>query len=242
MAKKILKIAGLFIVGMIGGIFADQILWPYFIERPLFYKYRLEQAPVYVNETKEIVIEENTALQNAVEKMGKTVVGVRSKMPSGIILEGSGLVLTSDGVAVTLAELVPLGAQTSFFWEGKEYKTGGKAKILKRDAKNNLALIKIEETNLATAGFAEASQLKLGERVFLIGQIFNLGVPQKMANEGIVKSFDENSIKTNMTEKYTLAGSPLFDIQGNVLGLNTIDKDGKIVATPAAKIKSFAGF
>lgn len=242
MAKNVLKIIGFFIVGMIGGIFADQILWPYFIERPLFYKYRLDQAPIYVTERNEFVIQENVALTNAIEKVEKVAVGVRTQLETGIILEGSGLILTSDGLLVTLSELVPQATGTTFFWEDKQYKIGDKAKVLKRDLKNNLALVKIEEANLPTTGFADQSKIKIGERVFLAGVIFQNGIPQELANEGIIKTVDDRSIKTNIFEKYTLSGSPLFDIEGNVLGLNTIDKEGKVNTIPASKIKTFAGF
>jgi S1-C subfamily serine protease len=190
MGKNVLKIVGFFVVGMIGGIFADQIFWPYFVEKPLFYKYRLEQAPVNVTEIKQITVQENVALTSAVEKVEKVAVGVRTKLESGIILEGSGLILTSDGLIITLSELVPSTAQTTFFWQSKQYKIGEKAKILKRDSKNNLVLIKIEEVNLPTAGFASLDKMKMGERVFLVGVIFEEGVPGKIANEGIVKTFD----------------------------------------------------
>jgi len=242
MAKNVLKIFGFFIIGMIGGIFADQIFWPYFVEKPLFYKYRLDQAPIYVTERNEFIIQENVALKNAIEKVEKVAVGVRTQLETGIILEGSGLILTSDGLLITLSELVPQATGTTFFWEDKQYKIGDKAKVLKRDLKNNLVLVKIEEVNLPTTGFADQSKMKIGERVFLAGIIFEKGAPKKMANEGIIKTFDDNSIKTNMLEKYTLSGSPLFNIEGNVLGLNTIDKDGKVAAIPASKIKTFAGF
>ena len=103
MVKNILKIIIIFIIGTIGGIFADQILWPYFIERPLFYEYRLEQAPVYVTESKEFFIQENAALKNAIEKVEKTVVGVRTTTKTGIFLEGSGLILTFDGLVIVPA-------------------------------------------------------------------------------------------------------------------------------------------
>src|SRR4030043_2308358 len=112
MGKNVLKIIVFFIIGMVGGIFADQIFWPYFIERPLFYQYDLEQRPVNVTEIKEITIQENIALENAIEKAGKTAVGIRTKLKSGIILEGSGLIVSSDGLVVTFASLVPQGAQT----------------------------------------------------------------------------------------------------------------------------------
>jgi len=235
--KNVLKILGIFVLGMVGGIFADQILWPYFIERPLFYQYRLEQSPVYVTERKEITIQENIALKNAIEKVEKVVVGVRTETKARKILEGSGLILTSDGLMVTLVELVPQGATFNFFVNGESVPF----QILKRDLKENLALIKLEKTNLPTVGFANLEKIKLGERVFLVGIVFEETGPKKIVNEGIIKSFNENSIETNIFEKNNLAGSPLFDIEGKVLGLNVINKDGKVFTIPISKIKTFSG-
>jgi len=238
MLKNIFKILAIFIIGMVGGIFADQIFWPYFVERPLFYQYRLEQSPVYVTERKEVYIQENVVLKNAIEKVEKVVVGVRTETKAGKILEGSGLILTADGLVITLAELVPSGSTFNFFVEGESVSF----QILKRDSKENLALIKLEKTNLPTVGFANLEKLKLGERVFLVGIIFNkqkIASPGFVVNEGIIKNFDENKIETNIFEKETISGSPLFDIEGNILGLNIIDKDGKVIAIPNSQIRAF---
>ena len=237
MLRIILKIIAIFIVGIIGGIFADQILWPYLVERPLFYQYKLEKNPVYVTETKEITIQENTALTESVEKAGKTVVGVKTKTNEGTILEGSGLIVTSDGLMVTLADLVPQGSGFSFFVEGKAIGF----QILKRDLKQNLALVKIEGANLPTVSFADLEKMKPGERVFLVGAVFNDIQPSKTVNEGIVKSFDKDFIKTNIFEEKSLAGSPLFNINAEVLGINTIDSEGSVTAIPISKIKQFIG-
>jgi len=139
--------------------------------------------------------------------------------------------------------LVPQGSNPSFFVDGEM----ASFQILKRDLKENLALIKIEKTNLPTVAFANLEKLKLGERVFLVGmaQPPNGGwvaSPGLVVNEGIVKSFAENYIQTNIFEKIRLQGSPLFNIEGEVLGLNTIDSEGKIITIPISKIKSFSGF
>jgi len=233
MLKNILKILAIFIIGMVGGIFADQIFWPYFIERPLFYQYRLDQAPVNVIEVKEFYIQENVVLKDAIEKAEKVVVRVKTETKAGKILEGSGLILTTDGLIVTLAELVPQGAVFNFFVEEESVSF----EILKRDLENNLALIRLEGTGLSTLGFADLGKLKLGERVFLVG-----AAPSGFrANEGIVTVFDKDSIQTNIFEENTLAGSPLFDIEASILGLNIIDKDGRIVAIPASIIRAFSG-
>ena len=220
---KILNLIVIFIIGMIGGIFADQILWPYFIERPLFHEYRLEQTPIYITEKKEIVIEENTALQEAIEKVEKTIVRVG--------LSGSGLVITSDGLIITLASLIPQGSDFQFFVDGKlcSYQ------VLKRNVNNNLALVKLDRSNLATTGFNK--DVKLGERVFALG----FEDASLAAREGIIGGINEDFIQTSIIED-SFWGSPLFNIRGEVVGLSTINDKGKIIAIPVSIIKEFIGF
>ena len=238
MAKNVFKIITLFIIGVVGGIFADQILWPYFIERPLFYQYRLEQNPVYLTEIKEITVQENTAITEAIEKVEKSVVGIITETADGKILEGSGLIVTSDGLMVTLAELVPQGSDFDFFRDNKKISF----QILKRDLKTNLALIKLADGNLSTVSFADLEKLKLGERVFLVGITFDAkNNSQTIVNEGIMKSLTADFIKTNIFENYLLVGSPLFNVAGETLGINTIDSEGKVITIPISKIKEFIG-
>lgn len=237
-SKNIFKIIAIFVFGIGGGIFADQILWPYLVERPLFYEYRLEQGPIYVTEKNEITVTENIALQNAVEQVEKSVVAVRTITDQGEIITGSGLVVTSDGLIITLADLVPQGQRFAFF-------AGGKApnwQVLKRDFKNNLALIKLEESGLPTIGFAEYGSLRFGQRVFLIGAVLRNGDLQKVVNEGIIKTYDEKIIETNISENNNLAGSPLFNIKGELVGLIKIDYQGKVSAIPINIIREFIGF
>ncbi len=226
MKKKVLQILAIFVVGILGGLFANQFIWPYFIERP-----------VYITERKEIIIEENTALKNAVEKVEKTVVGIKTTNKEKI-LNGSAMVLTSDGLIVTLAELVPQGSEFLFFVEGEP----SSYQILKRDLTNNLALIKLEQNNLPTVGFADLNKIKTGERIFLIGTIYGVKEFTRGVNEGVVSYFNENLISTNILERSTMAGSPLFNIKGEFLGLATIDYWGIVGIVPVDIIRTFAGF
>jgi S1-C subfamily serine protease len=237
MAKNLLKILAIFVIGMVGGIFAEEIFWPYFVERPLFYKYKLEKPPIYVTEKKEIHIQENIALKDAISKVEKTVVLIRTKTKTGKNLEGSGFILTSDGLIITLAELVPEGSKISLFVDGEIFSP----QVLKRDLDKNLALLKIERKNLSTTGFFNFEKLKLGERVFLIGATFKDGNVKEFVDEGIVKSFDENKIETNIQSSKEILGTPLFDIEGNLLGLNYLTKEGIFLSIPVTQIKSFAG-
>ena len=231
MTKNIFKILTIFVIGIAGGVFADKIL---------LNRYKAEQGPVYVTEKKEVTnyIQENIALREAAEKVGKTVVAVKSKTKEGAVLEGSGLIVTNDGFLVTLADLVPQGSDFAFYLAGKwpEYQ------VLKRDLKNNLALVRVESSGLQTAGFAEMEKIKLGERVFLAGFDFASTTPQLMVNEGIIKIFDKNMIQTNIIETALANGSPLFNIEGNVVGLSLVGQDGKVSAIPADKIRQSIGF
>ena len=227
MIKKIAKLLVFFAVGITGGIFGVQI-WLYFFP---------PQQSVYITERQEIVIRENQALENAVEKAEKTATGVRTQTAAGKILEGSGLIITSDGLVVTLSELVPQGSEFSFYIQGERVSY----QILKRDLKANLALVKVGASNLPTASFGDSDKLRLGGRIFLSGFIFEEGVPKIVANEGILRSFGETYIQTTIFENAAMRGSALFDIEGNVLGISEIDREGRVIFLPITAIKEFSG-
>jgi len=224
--KIFLQILLIFFIGILGGVFANQVIGPYFAGRP-----------VYVTEREEITIEENTALRDAVEKVKRTVVGIKTTTQEKI-LQGSGMILTSDGLIVTLAELVPQGSEFLFFVEGKPVAY----QILKRDLTQNLALIKLGENNLPTVGFADLNKLRIGERVFLVGTVYGVEEFIRGTNEGVVSYFNDNVISTNILEKSTMIGSPLFNIKGELVGLTIIDSWGEVRAIPVSIVRTFSGF
>lgn len=238
MLKNLAKIVAVFIFGVAGGIFADQILWPYFIERPLFYEYRLEQKPVEVVEEKEVIVQENEALQQAVSEVEKSLVAIESVSSLGSKFLGSGIVVTADGLIVTLAELVPAGGNFSFFVENEK----SEYRVLKRDLNKNLALIKLERDNLVPVKFAEFGSLRFGQRVFFIANIASEKGYKKLVNEGIIKNYGDEVLKTNIQEEESVKGSPLFNIKRGLVGLVLSDGKGSLEAISIKEIKEFTGF
>ncbi len=251
MLHKILKILLIFLFGALGGVWAQASLLPFLAEFPVFqdigFIRSLENREVIINPTQTITVQENTALTRAIERVEKTIVGIKTETVEGRILEGSGLVVTSDGLIVTLASLVPQGSDFYFYVDGQ----WPSYQILKRDLENNIALVKISKGRLNTAGFTDLERIKLGERAFLLGMEFKeretattttdlLVAPDILVDEGIISSISQDSIQTNIYEARA-AGSPLFDIEGNVIGLSMADETGRVSAVPISIIRNFIG-
>lgn len=181
-----------------------------------------------VNKEERVYIEENTALTSAIKNVKDSVVNLKTEYNKKEI-QGFGLVLTADGLIITLAENVPQGSKVNITINGG---SSISYQVLKRDLNENLALIKLDKNNLQAKGFFDLSKLEIGTRVFILSN---------SVNEGIVKTFDENLIKTNIIETEKINGAPVFDIKGEVLGIGYRDVNNFINVIPVSKIKSFAG-
>jgi len=224
--KIILKIIGILVLGAIGGIISQIFLIPYLMKIPFFAELEVIESlkrEIVINPTQEIIIKESEALEKAVESIEATVFDLSFGGD-----QGCGFSLTSDGQILTRAILLPQG--DSIFLDGEKTNF----RILKKDLKLDLALIKIEKGNLKTTSFFDFEKLKPGTSVFLIGT-------EKVVNQGIVKSFSGDLIATNILEKGDFSGCPLFTFEGKFLGLVKINEAGEVSAIPVSKIRSFAG-
>lgn len=240
MLKKVYQIFFLLIFGIVGGIFWQAVLLPYladitYFENVWFIK-DFKERNIILYPTQKVIIQENQVLTETAQRVEKSVVAVRTITKSGLVLEGSGLVLTSDGLMVTLADLLPRGSAFSFWVDGE--KAG--YEVLKRDLANNLALVRLNKSGLATVPFASLAKIENGQRVFLLGKIFLKEKPSFLVNEGVIKYFDEDFIRPSIFEKKTLRGSVLFDIEGRVLGINKIGLDNEVLTIPVSVIERFA--
>ena len=238
MSRNIGILVFVFLTGMAGGIFADQIVWPYFVERPILAQYGLGDMLSTI-EIKNI--QKEAPLSNIMQDINQSIAGIRTKTSNGEVLEGSGIMVTSDGLMVTLASLVPQGGDYGFFVNGKRYSY----QILKRDFDNDLALVKLGEINFSVSGFADLNSLELGDKVFLSGVVFSDSDGEVMTNisvnEGIIKSINQENIFTNIMDGNIMCGSTLFNSKGEIIGINNINPQGFVTAFSINKIKEFVG-
>jgi serine protease Do len=136
---------------------------------------------------------------------------------SGVIISDDGYILTNNHVVEGATEL------TVTMNNKKEYK----AKIVGRDPKTDLALLKIDAgETLPSATLGDSEELRVGDWVLAIGNPFGL---KHTVTSGIVSAKGriigagpyDDFIQTDASINPGNSGGPLFNMEGKVVGINT---------------------
>jgi serine protease Do len=136
---------------------------------------------------------------------------------SGFIIRKDGLILTNNHVVEKAQEI------TVTLTDKQQYK----AKILGRDPKTDLAVIKIDpKAALTTAPLGNSDELRVGDWVMAIGNPFGLS---NTVTSGIVSAKGrtigagpyDDFIQTDASINPGNSGGPLFNMAGEVVGINT---------------------
>ncbi len=137
---------------------------------------------------------------------------------------GSGFFINQDGYILTNNHVVEKADQiTVRLADEREFK----ARLIGRDPKTDIAVIKIDEApNLSVVTLGDSDQLKVGEWVMAIGNPFGL---EHTVTAGIVSakgrylgtgSYDQ-FIQTDAAINPGNSGGPLINLRGEVVGINT---------------------
>src|SRR5215204_3982643 len=136
---------------------------------------------------------------------------------SGFIIDGDGSILTNNHVVENAQKIVVKLA------DEQEYE----AKVIGRDPKTDIAVIKIEaKTKLTPANFGDSDGLEVGEWVMAIGNPFGL---DSTVTSGIVSAKGrhigqgpyDNFIQTDASINPGNSGGPLINLRGEIVGINT---------------------
>ncbi len=140
---------------------------------------------------------------------------------------GSGIILTADGYIVTNNHVIEGAKSIKVILNNqKEYD----AKIIGTDAKTDLAVIKIDATDLPTAHLGDSDLLEAGERCVAIGNPLGQELAGSLT-QGIISALNRTLVVDNI--KYTLiqtdaainpgnSGGALVNAYGEVIGINTV--------------------
>lgn len=137
---------------------------------------------------------------------------------------GSGFVISTDGLIVTNNHVIE-GADEVFinFHDGSRLE----AKVIGADAKTDLAVLKVEpEDDLVAVALGDGSKARIGDWVMAIGNPFGLGGSVSIGivsarNRDISSGPYDNFIQTDAAINQGNSGGPLFDMDGNVIGINS---------------------
>jgi len=137
---------------------------------------------------------------------------------------GSGFILSADGYVLTNGHVVDDANEVTVKLSDKrEYK----AKVVGTDKRTDVALLKIEATGLQKVNIGDPEKLKVGEWVAAIGKPFGL---ENTITAGIVSAKgrelpNENLvpfIQTDVPINPGNSGGPLFNMKGEVVGINSL--------------------
>ena len=136
---------------------------------------------------------------------------------------GSGFIISADGYILTNAHVVDSADEITVKLNDKrEFR----AEIIGADRKTDIALLKIEASNLPQVTQGDPNKLKVGEWVVAIGSPFGF---ESSVTAGIVSAkgrslAQENYvpfIQTDVAINPGNSGGPLFNMQGEVVGINS---------------------
>ena len=154
-------------------------------------------------------------LTAAIETVDQAVLTVRAGDA-----EGAGFVINTDGYAITNAHVISHGGQVEVRLADKRVVA---AKVIKRDDARDLAILKLDATNIPNVQFASNKTLKPGSEVAAIGAPLGL---EHSVTKGVVSSLErEIEGKTFVQIDAALnpgnSGGPLVNEKGQVVGVNT---------------------
>jgi len=137
---------------------------------------------------------------------------------------GSGVIVTKDGYILTNNHVVDgAGEVTVSMTDGRQFI----AKVVGRDPKSDIAVVKIAADNLPTVPLADSDKVEVGDVVLAIGNPFGVG---QTVTKGIVSATQrggmgiedyEDFIQTDAAINPGNSGGALVDIDGRLIGVNT---------------------
>ncbi|SDI48521.1 Do family serine endopeptidase [Paraburkholderia phenazinium] len=137
---------------------------------------------------------------------------------------GSGVIVSSEGYILTNQHVVDGADQIEIALADGRTTT---AKVIGVDPETDLAVLKVNLTNLPTITLGRMDQTRVGDVVLAIGNPFGVGQTVTM---GIVSALGRNHLGINTFENFIQtdaainpgnSGGALVDVNGNLLGINT---------------------
>ena len=150
---------------------------------------------------------------------------------------GSGVIVAADGVIVTNNHVVDEADRIEVtLADGRRFV----ANLVGADEKRDLAVLRIDATDLPCASWGNSDSLEVGEMVWAIGNPYGLdrtltyGIISAVGRRGVVGNTFGDFLQTDASINPGNSGGPLVDVHGSIGGINTA------IAQPGSKGIGFA--
>ena len=137
---------------------------------------------------------------------------------------GSGVIVTKDGFILTNNHVVDGADEVKVaMTDGREFT----AKVIGRDPKSDIAVIKIDAKDLPAVTMADSDKVEVGDVVLAIGNPFGIGqtvttgIVSATGRSGAVGLDYEDFIQTDAAINPGNSGGALVDAEGRLIGINT---------------------
>ena len=138
---------------------------------------------------------------------------------------GSGVVIDPDGYIITNSHVIGDATEIEVRFSDTSKLI---AQVVGKDLDTDLAVLKVTATHpLSSARFGDSSAVRVGQWVLAVGNPFGLdrtvtlGVVSGIGRENINLSRYENFIQTDASINPGNSGGPLFNLRGEIIGINT---------------------
>jgi len=158
--------------------------------------------------------------------------------------EGSGFFIRQDGYILTNNHVIEGATKiTVKLKDGRQFP----GKVIGADDRSDIAVVKIDATGMPAVDFANSDTVRIGQRVCAIGVpfalefSFTIGCVSGKGRAGFTNLTYEDYIQTDAFINPGNSGGPLFDVDGRVVGMNTLINAfgrGLAFAIPSNMLKS----
>ena len=171
-------------------------------------------------------------LEDVIEEVNPSVVNIVADTDAEDQVLGAGIIIGADGYIITNAHVTENAKTITITTaDGEEYQ----AELVGADNKTDISLLKVAHPlGFEPAHFADSEEVRVGNTVFAIGNPFGLGNSVSLGiisakERDIEKGPYDNFLQTDAAINQGNSGGPLFNMEGQIVGLNTaiFSTDGK---------------
>jgi S1-C subfamily serine protease len=189
------------------------------------------------------------SIAGIVQRVSPVVVSVQAHT-NEVDSFGSGVVIDKGGYVLTNNHVIDVGTQPTTYVTFAD-KSRVTAKVVGRDAKTDLAVLKVDKSKLTVASLGDSDKLAVGDPVIAIGSPLGL---RGTVTAGIVSALDRpqaegndpndpviDAIQTDAPINPGNSGGALIDASGAVVGINTLNTS-ELVQQGGPNVSAGLGF